>query len=85
VPIALLKNDCYNSNMKTRTKIILPIVIFLVGVVTVFIGRQGEISADVTTQIADNSIYVFLMAAGFLLMAVAAIVALFAIASSEKK
>lgn len=69
--------------MKQRTKIFLPIVIAFVGILAVVAGRQGQVSADVYSQASNTLLYVVLTASGFLLIAVAAIIALFMIASSE--
>ncbi len=71
--------------MNTRTRIILPVAILFVGVMTVMISRSAQVGADVTTVTSNSSLYVLLTAAGFLLIAVAAIVALFMIAGSEDK
>ena len=71
--------------MKIRTKIILPIVIVFLGMAAIFIGRQGQVNADIYSQTGNVTLYILLTAAGFLLIAVAAIIALFMIASSEKK
>jgi len=72
--------------MKNRKAIILPIVVFILGILAVLTGRQGQVGADIPSAVSANTaIYIFLMAAGFLLIAVAAIIALFMIASGEKK
>ncbi|OIN88905.1 hypothetical protein CO019_00630 [Candidatus Berkelbacteria bacterium CG_4_9_14_0_2_um_filter_42_30] len=71
--------------MNIRTKIILPIIVIFLGIVSIFIGRQGQVNADIYSQSGSVTLYVLLTAAGFLLIAVAAIIALFMIASSETK
>ena len=71
--------------MNIRTKIILPIVVVFLGVMTIFIGRQGQVNADIYSQSGNVVLYVLLTAVGFLLIAVAAIIALFMLANSEKK
>jgi len=70
--------------MKERTKIILPVIIFFGGLLTVFFGRQGQVSADVYSTFSNN-LYTFLIAIGFFLIAIAAIITLFIIANSESK
>lgn len=70
--------------MNKRTKIILPIAIAFVGIITVYVGRASQISADSIAESSNSSLYILLTAAGFLLISVAAIVALFMIASSEE-
>ncbi|MCX6811999.1 MAG: hypothetical protein NTW79_00015 [Candidatus Berkelbacteria bacterium] len=67
-----------------RSKIILPIIVFFAGLFTVFIGRQGEVNADVITANGASSLYFLVVIAGFLLITVSAIIALFVLASSEK-
>ena len=69
--------------MNIRTKIILPAVIAFAGVVTVMIGQSASVGADTTTVSTSSSLYVLLTAAGFLLVSIGAIVALFIIASGE--
>ncbi|MEI8060670.1 MAG: hypothetical protein WCG99_00015 [Candidatus Berkelbacteria bacterium] len=71
--------------MKTRATIILPVALAAAGIMTVVFGRTAQVGADVTTVTSNSSLYVLLTAAGFLLIAVAAIVALFMIAGSEDK
>jgi len=71
--------------MNIRTKIILPIVVLFLGIAAIIIGRQGQVNADIYSAAGNSTLYVLLTAAGFLLIAVAAIIALFMIASSEKK
>ncbi len=71
--------------MGKRSKIILPIAIFFAGLAAVLVGRQSQVSADIYSQTGTSTIYLFLMAAGFLLIAVAAIITLFIIASGEKR
>ncbi len=51
----------------------------------VLFGRSAGVSADATGISTSSAIYILLTAAGFLLIAVSAIVALFMIASSEDK
>jgi len=69
--------------MKTRSRIILPVAILFVGVMTIMFSRSAQVGADATTLGNNSSLYILLTAAGFLLIAVAAIVALFMIASGE--
>ena len=71
--------------MTKKSKIILPIIVFFAGLALVLVGRQSQVSADIYFQSGTSTIYLFLMAAGFLLIAVSAIITLFIIASDEKK
>ena len=71
--------------MKSRSSIILPVALAAAGIMTVVWGRTAQVGADVTSATSNSSLYVLLTAAGFLLVAVAAIVALFMIAASEDK
>lgn len=71
--------------MNTKNKIILPVAIAFVGIITVFAGRASQVSADAITGTEKSSLYVLITAAGFLLISVAAIVALFMIASGEDR
>ena len=71
--------------MNTRSRIILPVAIFFVGLATVLIGRSTGVSADAANLSSNSSLYILLTAAGFLLIAISAIVVLFMIASSEDK
>ena len=73
------------KHMKTRTKIILPLAVLFVGVMTVMVSKSATVGADTTTLNANSSLYSLLTAAGFLLIAVSAIVALFMIASGGDK
>jgi len=71
--------------MNIRSKIILPVTMLFAGVLMVLFGRSAGVSADATGISTSSAIYILLTAAGFLLIAVSAIVALFMIASSEDK
>ncbi|MCX6810627.1 MAG: hypothetical protein NTY30_02755 [Candidatus Berkelbacteria bacterium] len=69
--------------MKSRTTLILPVALAAAGIMTVIFGRTAQVGADAISVTNNSSLYVLLTAAGFLLIAVAAIVALFMIAASE--
>jgi len=71
--------------MNIRTKIILPILTLFLGVMAIFIGRQGQVNADIYSQSGSVTLYILLTAAGFLLIAVSAVIVLFMIASSETR
>lgn len=72
--------------MKNRKIIFLPVISFVLGIFLVVAGRQGQVSANIpSTAGTSGSTYLLLVATGFLLIAVAAIIALFIVASSEKK
>ena len=71
--------------MNTRNKIILPVAIAVAGIFTIIAGRASQVSADAVAGVNNSSLYVLITAAGFLLISVAAIVALFMIASGEEK
>lgn len=72
--------------MKDRKIIYLPVVTVILGILLVVAGRQGQVSADIPSTVgASSSVYLLLVAAGFLLIAVAAIIALFILASNAKR
>jgi hypothetical protein len=71
--------------MRNSTKIILPSVLATVGIIAVMAGRSGQVSADNIYEPGSTSLYILLSATGFLLIAVAVIIVLFIIASSENK
>lgn len=72
--------------MKDRKIIYLPVVTVILGILLVIAGRQGQVSADIPSTVsASSSVYLLLVAAGFLLIAVASIIALFILASNAKR
>jgi hypothetical protein len=71
--------------MKNGARIILPSVLATVGIIAVMAGRSGQVSADNIYESGSTSLYVILSATGFLLIAVAVIIVLFIIASSENR
>jgi len=81
--VASKNKYCYHIVMKIQSRIILPIAILFVGIVTVMMGRTASVGADATSVSSNSSLYILLTASGFLLIAVAAIVALFMIAAGE--